>query len=165
MKARDVMSKPVISVHPDTPLREVARLLLDKEISAVPVVDNNGTLIGMVSEGDLIRPDRAAREAWRQSWLEIFAEGEPLAPELLAWLQSQNHNARAVMSAPAVTVTEDTELGEIARVLITHRIKRVPVVRDGRVTGIVARDDLLRALASARQTCELSHQRTAALRI
>lgn len=148
MKARDVMSKPVISVHPDTPLREVARLLLDKEISAVPVVDNNGTPIGMVSEGDLIRPDRAAREAWRQSWLEIFAEGEPLAPELLAWLQSQTHNARAVMSAPAVTVTEDTELGEIARVLITHRIKRVPVVRDGRVTGIVARDDLLRALAS-----------------
>jgi CBS domain-containing protein len=150
MKARDVMSKPVISVHPDTPLREVARLLLDKEISAVPVVDNNGTLIGMVSEGDLIRPDRAAREAWRHSWLEIFAEGEPLAPELLAWLQSQNHNARAVMSAPAVTVTEDTELGEIARVLITHRIKRVPVVRDGRVTGIVARDDLLRALASSK---------------
>jgi CBS domain-containing protein len=150
MKARDVMRKPVISVHPDTPLREVARLLLDKEISAVPVVDNNGTLIGMVSEGDLIRPDRAAREAWRQSWLEIFAEGEPLAPELLAWLQSQNHNARAVMSAPAVTVTEDTELGEIARVLITHRIKRVPVVRDGRVTGIVARDDLLRALASSK---------------
>jgi CBS domain-containing protein len=150
MKARDVMSKPVISVHPDTPLREVARLLLDKKISAVPVVDNNGTLIGMVSEGDLIRPDRAAREAWRQSWLEIFAEGEPLAPELLAWLQSQNHNARAVMSAPAVTVTEDTELGEIARVLITHRIKRVPVVRDGRVTGIVARDDLLRALASSK---------------
>ena len=150
MKARDVMSKPVVSVHPDTPLREVARLLLDKEISAVPVVDNNGTLIGMVSEGDLIRPDRAAREAWRQSWLEIFAEGEPLAPELLAWLQSQNHNARAVMSAPAVTVTEDTELGEIARVLITHRIKRVPVVRDGRVNGIVARDDLLRALASSK---------------
>jgi CBS domain-containing protein len=148
MKARDVMRKPVISVHPDTPLREVARLLLDKEISAVPVVDNNGTLIGMVSEGDLIRPDRAAREAWRQSWLEIFAEGEPLAPELLDWLRSQNHSARAVMTAPVISVSEDTELGEIARVLVTHRIKRVPVVRDGRVTGIIARGDLLRVLAS-----------------
>ena len=104
----------------------------------------------MVSEGDLIRPERAAREAWRQSWLEIFAEGEPLAPELLTWLHSQNHNARAVMSAPVITVSEDTELSEIARVLVTHRIKRVPVVRDGRVTGIVARDDVLRALASSK---------------
>ncbi len=80
MNARDVMSKPVISVHPDTPLGEIARLLLDKGISAVPVVDEKGAPIGMVSEDDLIRPDRAAREAWRQSWLEIFAEGEPLAP-------------------------------------------------------------------------------------
>ncbi len=149
MNARDVMSQPVVSVHPDTPLREVARLLLDKAISAVPVVDQNGAPVGMVSEGDLIHPDRTAREALRQSWLEIFAEGEPLAPELLAWLESQNRSARAVMSAPVVTVTEDTELGEIARVLVAHRIKRVPVVRDGRMTGIVARDDLLRALGKA----------------
>jgi len=150
MNARDVMSKPVVSVHPDTPTREIARLLLDKGISAVPVVDDNGAPIGMVSESDLIRPERAAREAWRQSWLEIFAEGEPLAPELLAWLQSQSHSARTVMSAPVITVSEHTELGEIARVLVTHRIKRVPVVRDGRVTGIIARDDLLRALAASK---------------
>jgi CBS domain-containing protein len=150
MNARDVMSKSVVSVHPDTPLRDIARLLLDKGISAVPVVDGNGAPVGIVSEGDLIRPDRAAREAWRQSWLEIFAEGEPLAPELLAWLQSQNHTARAVMTTPVITVSEDTELGEIARVLVTHRIKRVLVVRDGRVTGIVAREDLLRTLASTK---------------
>src|SRR5215470_1981768 len=147
MNARDVMSKPVVSVHPDTPTREIARLLVDKGISAVPVVDNGGAPIGMVSEGDLIRPERTARAAWRQSWLEIFAEGEPLAPELLSWLHSQHHTAHAVMSAPVITVSEDAELGEIARVLVTHRIKRVPVVRDGRVTGIVARDDVLRALA------------------
>ena len=150
MNARDVMSKPVVSVHPHTSTREIARLLVEKAISAVPVVDDHGAPIGMVSEGDLIRPERAAREAWRQSWLEIFAEGEPLAPELLTWLHSQNHNARAVMSAPVITVNEDTELSEIARVLVTHRIKRVPVVRDGRVTGIVARDDVLRALASSK---------------
>src|SRR5271165_5363369 len=150
MKAHDIMSKPVVSVHPDTPLRKIARLLLDKGITAVPVVDDNGAPIGMVSEGDLIRPERAAREAWRQSWLEVFAEGEPLAPELLAWLQSQNNSARTVMSAPVITVSEDTELTEIARVLVTHRIKRVPVVRDGRVTGIVARDDLLRTLSSSK---------------
>jgi len=148
MNARDIMTKSVVSVHPDTPLREVARLMLDKAITAVPVVDDKGAPIGIVSEGDLIRPERAARETWRQSWLEIFAEGEALAPELLDWLRSQEHSARAVMSAPVVTVSEDTELGEIARVLVAHRIKRVPVVRDGRVTGIIARSDLLRVLAS-----------------
>ena len=150
MNARDVMSKPVVTVRPDTLTREFARLLLDKGISAVPVVDDNGTPIGMVSEGDLIHPKRVEREARLQSWLEVFAEGEPLAPELLAWLQSQNNSARAVMSAPAITVSEDTELREIARVFVTHRIKRVPVVRDGRVTGIVARGDLLRAMASSK---------------
>src|SRR5215469_7615780 len=144
------MSKPVVSVHPDTSTREIARLLVEKAISAVPVIDRNGAPIGMVSEGDLIRPERGARAARRQSWLEIFAEGEPLAPELLAWLQSQHHTARAVMSAPVITVSEDTELTEIARMLVTHQIKRVPVVRDGRVTGIVARDDVLRALASSK---------------
>ena len=150
MNACDIMSKPVVSVHPDTPLREVARLMLDKGITAVTVIDDNGAPIGIVSEGDLIRPERAAREARRQSWLEVFAEGEALAPEFLDWLHSQSDSARAVMSAPVITVNEDTELSEIARVLVTHRIKRVPVVRDGRVTGIVARDDVLRALASSK---------------
>ena len=150
MNARDVMSKPVVSVHPDTSTREIARLLVEKAITAVPVVDDNGAPMGMVSEGDLIRPERAAREAKHRSYLEILAEGEPISDELLAWLHSQDHSARAVMSSPVVTVSEDTELGEIARVLVTHRIKRVPVVRDGRVTGIVARGDLLRALASSK---------------
>ena len=79
--------------------------------------------------------------------MEIFAEGEPLAPEYLDWLHSQQHTARAVMSAPVITVSEDTELSEIARVLVTHRIKRVPVVRHGRFTGIIARGYLLHALA------------------
>jgi CBS domain-containing protein len=146
MNAGDIMTKAVVSVHPDTPVREIARLLLDKGISAVPVIDNNGAPIGMVSEGDLIRPDQAAREARREWWLEILAEGEQLSPEFLAWLHSQRPAARAIMSAPVITVSEGTEVGEIARLLFAHRIKRVPVVRDGRVIGIVAREDLLRTL-------------------
>src|SRR5438045_9144786 len=137
MNARDVMIKPVVSVHPDTSTREIARRLVDKAIAAVPVVDDNEAPIGMVSEGDLIRPERAAREAKHRSYLEILAEGEPISAELLAWLHSQDHSARAVMSAPVITVSEETELGELARVLVTHRIKRVPVVRDGRAAGTV----------------------------
>ena len=150
MNARDVMTKAVVSVHPDTPVREIARLLLDKGISAVPVVDNNGTPIGIVSEGDLIRRDQAAREARREWWLEILAEGEQLSPEFLAWLNSQKLAARAIMSAPVITVSEGTEVGEIARLLVARRIKRVPVVRDGRVIGIVAREDLLRTLGPSK---------------
>jgi CBS domain-containing protein len=71
MNARDVMSKPVVSVHADTPTREIARLLVEKGISAVPVVDGSGAPIGMVSEGDLIHPERAARESRGQSWVEM----------------------------------------------------------------------------------------------
>ena len=99
-----------------------------------------------MSEGDLIRRDQTAREARREWWLEILAEGEQLSPEFLAWLNSQKRSARAIMSAPVITVREDTEVGEIARLLVAHQIKRVPVVRDGRLVGIVAREDLLRTL-------------------
>jgi hypothetical protein len=82
MIARDMMTRDVVSVTPDTPVRKIASLLVKHGIGAVPVIDGSGAPIGIVSESDLIRPDRAAREAWRQSWLEILAEGEPLAPEL-----------------------------------------------------------------------------------
>ena len=151
MIARDVMTRDVVSVTPDTPVRKIASLLVEHGIGAVPVIDGSGAPIGIVSEGDLIRPDRGAREAWRQSWLEILAEGEPLAPELLSWLDSQNHSARVVMSEPVITVSEETNLREIARLLTTHRIKRVPVVRDDRVVGIVSRADLVRALVAPRR--------------
>jgi CBS domain-containing protein len=147
MNARDVMTRDVVSVTPDTPVRKIASLLVKHGIGAVPVIDDSGAPIGIVSEGDLIRPDRAAREAWRQSWLEILAEGEPLAPELLAWLRSQNHSARAVMSAPVIMVSEETNLREIAEILTTRRIKRVPVVTDGRIVGIISCADLVRALS------------------
>jgi CBS domain-containing protein len=147
MKAHDVMTDAVVSVRPDTPTSQVARLLLDNGISAVPVVDSDGSLLGMVSEGDLIGRDEAARKARRDWWLELLAEGETLNAEFLASLRAPKRTAREIMSTPVVTVSEETEVGEIARLLAAHRIKRVPVVRDGRIIGIVSRADLLRALA------------------
>jgi CBS domain-containing protein len=140
MNAGDVMTKAVVSVHPDTSAREIARLLLDNGISAVPVVDSNGAPIGMVSEGDLIGRDDAAREARRDWWLTLLAEGEALNTEFVASLRAPERTARDIMSTPVVTVGEDTEVGEIARLLAAYRVKRVPVVRDGRA-------NLLRALA------------------
>jgi CBS domain-containing protein len=149
MKARDVMTTAVISVGPDTPIGEIAKILRDRGISAVPVVDASGTPIGMVSEGDLIGRDEADREARRDWWLALLAEGEALNPDFLSSLRPPERRARDVMTAPVVTVGEETDLREVARLLTAHRIKRVPVLRDGRVIAIVSRADLVRAFAEA----------------
>ena len=146
MQARDVMTSPVVSARPDMSAREVAKLLLDNRISAVPVVDEAGVPIGMVSEGDLIGRGVSEREARREWWLEMLAEGTRLSPTFLDSVQT---TVRQVMVAPVVTVGEDAPISEVARLLEAHRIKRVPVVRDGRVVGIVSRANLLRTLAAS----------------
>ena len=130
-------------------MRKMAALLVEKRISGVPVVDGSGAPIGMVSEGDLIgrsEPEREARQDW---WLTTLAEGEAVNPEFLASLRLNYPTAGDVMAAPVISVGEETSLREIARLLTTHRIKRVPVVRDGRIVGIVSRADLVRALSVA----------------
>ncbi|MGE5538883.1 MAG: CBS domain-containing protein [Gemmatimonas sp.] len=148
MQAKDLMTRDVVSVTPDTPAHEVARVLLDHAISAVPVVDSGGSPVGMISEGDLIARGDSDRDSRRDWWLALLAEGQQLNPEFLASLRRGNDTARHLMAAPVVTVEETTEASEIARLLAQYRIKRVPVVRDGRVVGIVSRADLLRALAA-----------------
>ncbi len=148
MQARDVMTTNIVSVSPETPVREIARTLLEHKISAAPVVDAAGMVIGMVSEGDLIGRSEIEREARRDWWLALLAEGEQLNPEFLAHLQRNHGTARDVMSTPVIRVTEQTEAAEIAALLSQYRVKRVPVVRDGKVVGIVSRADLLRAIAN-----------------
>ena len=149
MKARDVMTSAVVSVGPDTPMREIAKLLRDHGISAVPVVDAGGALSGMVSEGDLIARDDASRNARRDWWLTLLAEGETtLNAEFTATLRNPVSPASEIMTAPVITVGEATEVADIAQLLVAHDIKRVPVLRDGRIVGIVSRADLVRALAA-----------------
>jgi CBS domain-containing protein len=147
MDAFDVMTRSPVTVKLDTPTRDIAELLIRHGISAVPVVDEDGAVIGMVSEGDLLRfnaEDRIARRDW---WLALLAEGESLTPQFASGLNGHQRFARDVMSAPVVTVSEHTDVTEISQLLSTHRIKRVPVIRDGRIAGIVSRADLIRALA------------------
>jgi CBS domain-containing protein len=144
MNARDVMTREVVSVTSDTPMLTIAALLAEKRISGIPVVDGSGAPIGMVSEGDLIGRSEEEREARRDWWLTTLAEGEPVNPELLASFTYPT--ARDIMSAPVISINEETSVREIAELLLTYRIRRVPVVRDGRIVGIVGRADLVRAL-------------------
>ncbi|MDE2229380.1 MAG: CBS domain-containing protein [Alphaproteobacteria bacterium] len=145
------MTADVAVVSPDTPTPAIARLLLDRGVSAVPVIDNTGAPVGIVSEGDLIGRGESEREARRDWWLALMAEGEPLSPDFIASLRQREQTARDIMAAPVVTVDETADVAEIARLLTTYRIKRVPVVHDGRIVGIVSRADLLRALAGEAQ--------------
>ncbi|MFI5024380.1 MAG: CBS domain-containing protein [Alphaproteobacteria bacterium] len=148
MKASDIMTTKVVRAYADSSIREVARLLLENGISAIPVVDRDGTVLGIVSEGDLLGRRDKEREARRDWWLTLLAEGEELSPEFLASMRAREQTAGEIMSAPVVTVSEETEAAEIARLLAAYRIKRVPVVRQGRIVGIVSRADLIRALAA-----------------
>ena len=146
MIARDLMNSDVVTVAPDTPIRDVARTLLGHRISAVPVVDETGTLIGMVSEGDLVGRKRTERETKSEWWLLRLAEGETLNTEFMQHLQEPIAVAREVMTSPVLTVGEETRADEIAAIMAEHRVKRLPVVRDGKIVGIVRRTDLLRSL-------------------
>src|SRR6185437_1836246 len=162
MKARDVMTSPVVSVGPDTPVREIAKLLRNHGISAVPVIDATGAPSGMVSEGDLIGRDETSANARRDWWLTLLAEGEAtLNADFTASLRNPVRRASEIMAAPVLTVGEETDINEIARLLLAHRIKRVPVLRDGRVVGIVSRADLVRALAASTMPSKDDHHAAA----
>lgn len=149
MKAADVMTRSVIAVAPDTPARKIASLLLQHGISAAPVVDESGAPIGMVSEGDLLPRDESARAARRDWWLRIVAEGEELNPDFVAYVEHSERLAGEIMSRPVITVADQADIVEVAETLIAHRIKRAPVLREGRMVGIVSRADLVKAVAKA----------------
>jgi CBS domain-containing protein len=143
MQAQDVMTTKVVAVAPDTPVTEIAKLLLERQISGVPVVSDERRLLGIVSEGDLIHGlgREGARRSW---WLDLLASSQTRAEEDL---KSHGRLASDVMTREVVSVTPDTPLPEIARLLETRRIKRVPVLQDGELVGIVSRADLLRGFA------------------
>lgn len=146
MKAKDIMTARVVTVAPDTPVREIAAILVAEGVSAVPVVDASGVPVGIVSEGDLIGRDEEAREARRDWWLALAAAES--AADMLTSLADRHRIARDVMASPVIAIDEETDAGEIARLLVSYRVKRVPVLRQGKLVGIVSRADLLRVLAA-----------------
>ena len=147
MHARDVMTTPVITAGPETKVLDIVNLMLDNRISAVPIVGDDERLIGMVSEGDLIRRSEIGTEPHRSWWLSAFGGAATLAED---FVKSHGVTASEIMTDEVVTATEDTPLWEVAETLEKRKVKRLPVVRDGRVVGIVSRANLLQAITAQR---------------
>jgi CBS domain-containing protein len=143
MYAVKVMTRPVVTVPADATVWAAADILLGSRISAAPVVDADGRMIGIVSEADLMnRPETGTVPG--RSWLQrLLADEAALARD---YMRSHSHHVTDVMTRDVVVADERTELGEIAGLMQRHRIKRVPVVRDGKVVGIVSRANLLQGL-------------------
>jgi CBS domain-containing protein len=152
MKARDVMVFPVITVKPSSSVKEVATTLLERRISAVPVVDDQGNLVGIISEGDLMHRSEAGTERQRSWWLLGWTGDETLAAE---YVKAHARKVADVMTRKVITATPETPLQEIAALLEKNAIKRVPIVKDGQLVGIVSRANLIQAVASTRKELEI----------
>jgi CBS-domain-containing membrane protein len=152
MKARDVMVFPVITVKPSSSVKEVATTLLERRISAVPVVDDQGKLVGIISEGDLMHRSEAGTERQRSWWLLGWTGDETLAAE---YVKAHARKVADVMTRIVITATPETPLRDIAALLERNSIKRVPIVKDGQLVGIVSRANLIQAVASTRKGLEI----------
>jgi CBS domain-containing protein len=152
MQARDLMVSPVVTVQPSASVKEVAKLLLEQGISAVPVVDDQGKLVGVVSEGDLLHRPEIGSERRRSWWLLGLTDEETLAAE---YVKAHAHKVADAMTRKVITAAPDASLHELATLMEANAIKRVPIVEDGRLVGIVSRANLVRALASAQPALEI----------
>lgn len=149
MKAKDIMTRRVITVDEDKPVSEIAKLMLERNISAVPVVDDANEVIGIVSEGDLIFRHEIGTDQPKHSWwLKLINDNTALANE---YLKTHGKVARDVMTTNLVTVSEETSVAEIAHLMEKNHIKRVPVVEDGKLVGIVSRANIVRRIAAVKE--------------
>jgi CBS domain-containing protein len=144
MRARDIMTKDVVTVSRSTLVADIAAILVKHRISGVPVVTDDRQVIGIVSESDLLHRAETGTEVKRNWWLILFSDPDRMARE---YTKAHGLRAEHVMSRTVVSVAVDADAGEVADVLDHHRIKRVPVIDDGRLVGLITRSDLVRVLA------------------
>jgi CBS domain-containing protein len=146
MNADQVMTRRVVSIAPEASIWEAACLMLEKQISGLPVIDGDGNLVGILTEADALRRAETGTEHRRPRWLELLTTSGQLADE---YIHSHSRKVAEVMTRDVVTVAESTSLEQIVRLMETRRIKRVPVMRGREVVGIVSRANILHALASS----------------
>jgi CBS domain-containing protein len=144
MRAADVMTVEPVSISPDASILEAIGVMLQRKFSGLPVVDLNGSLVGIVTEGDLLRRTETGTKRKRPRWIEFLVGPVRLATE---YVHASGRKVREVMSREVHTISEDTPLEEVVELMERHQIKRLPVVRGGKLVGIVSRANLLRALA------------------
>lgn len=161
MNASDVMVRDVITVGPEDDVSHAAKLLVDYDISALPVVDDGRHVIGILSEADLLRRDEIGTEKRRPWWVEAVTPASVLAMD---YAKSHGQKVAEVMSEDVITATEDATLREIAALLEKHRIKRVPIVKDGKLVGVVSRANLIQALASTPAASQTDQEEDRAIR-
>jgi CBS domain-containing protein len=141
----DLITRDVVTVTPQTPVIELARRLVERRISAVPVVNAENNVVGVVSEGDLLHRRELGTEARTSWWLEMFRDPDAAARE---YMKAHGLVAADVMTSPAICTEESAPLATVAGLLERHGIKRLPVLRAGKLVGIISRADLVRALVA-----------------
>ena len=146
MKASDVMTRDVVTVGPETPVAQAIRLMLDNQVSGLPVLDGSGKMVGILTEGDLLRRSETGTERHRPRWLELLMGPGRMASE---YVRTHGRKVEEIMTSDLVSVTGDTPLDEVVSLMERRRIKRLPVLDDDVLVGIVSRADLLRSLLRA----------------
>jgi CBS domain-containing protein len=161
MKAQDVMTRDVITIDPDSTVLQAARLMLQHHVSGLPVVDGNGNLVGVLSEGDFLRRRETKTERRRSRWLEFL-----MGPGRMAAEYSHSHGSKVseVMSTDVQSVEQDTALEDIVELMERKRIKRVPVLCGGQLVGIVTRSNLMHAMVSLARMAQPASKDDAAIR-
>ncbi|MDB5620743.1 CBS domain-containing protein [Tardiphaga sp.] len=145
MRAHQIMTRNLITVTPGTSFQAAASIMLENHISGLPVIDTPGELVGIVSEADFLRRSEIGTQRRRSRWLQFFTSPGRLADDFVA---EQGRTVEDIMTRNPITVGEDTELEEIVSLMERNSIKRIPVVRNKRLVGIVTRSNLLRTVAS-----------------
>ncbi|HEX2944232.1 MAG TPA: CBS domain-containing protein, partial [Rhodopila sp.] len=158
--AADIMTTPVTSVAPEATIAEVASLLASKRISAVPVCNPDGSLAGIVSEANILKPFRESARARPDWWLGAIAEGEEPHWDFLEYLRQDPRTASNVMVRHVIAVERDTPLPRLADLMVRHGVKRLPVLHDGRLVGIVSRSDLIAVVAKTPELYAENARRT-----
>jgi len=149
LDASTIMTREVVTARPTDTVAHVARLLSKNAISAVPICNADGTLLGMVSEGDLMRPFIDANVKRRAWWLTLLADGTDLAPEFLDYVRLDRHEVGDLMTRPVISASATASVTELAELMTRHRIKRLPIVHHDKLIGIVSRADVIRAIAQS----------------
>ncbi|MDF2118603.1 CBS domain-containing protein [Roseiarcaceae bacterium H3SJ34-1] len=151
MLVENIMTTPVISVDPSASIQEAAALMLAHRISGLPVVRRDGTLVGMLTEGDFLRRGELGTERKRSWWLELLVSPGKIADE---YVHTHGRKVEEVMSNNVATTPRNAPLDDVVTTMNRHNVKRLPVVENGKVIGIIARSDLLRALARAQPSSD-----------